>query len=75
MGSPNKVSLRDLGILGIQGYQEWIDFRIHSYKAARQYIGTVTQRICCHLARLKDWNHNGFPPAGGQAMLLPNFVE
>ncbi|GFY35364.1 hypothetical protein TNCV_797131 [Trichonephila clavipes] len=44
-------------------------------EAARQYIGTVTQRICCHLARLKDWNHNGFPPAGGQAMLLPNFVE
>ncbi|GFT03516.1 hypothetical protein TNCV_2986421 [Trichonephila clavipes] len=44
-------------------------------EAARQSNGTVTQRICCHLARLKDWNHNGFPPAGGKAMLLPNSVE
>ncbi|GFU54080.1 hypothetical protein TNCV_3313491 [Trichonephila clavipes] len=44
-------------------------------KAARQSNGTVTQRICCHLARLKDWNPNAFSPAGGKAMLLPNSVE
>ncbi|GFT80320.1 hypothetical protein TNCV_1189811 [Trichonephila clavipes] len=44
-------------------------------EAARQSNGTVTQRICCHLARLKDWNHNDLSPAGGKAMLLPNSVE
>ncbi|GFS96131.1 hypothetical protein TNCV_2710001 [Trichonephila clavipes] len=27
------------------------------------------------LARLKDWNHNGFSPAGGKAILLSNSVE
>ncbi|GFW90686.1 hypothetical protein TNCV_2416831 [Trichonephila clavipes] len=44
-------------------------------EAARQSNGTVPQRICCHLARLQDWNHNGFSPAGGKPMLLPNSVE
>ncbi|GFT03521.1 hypothetical protein TNCV_2986471 [Trichonephila clavipes] len=46
-------------------------------KHARQIsmFGCVTQRICCHLARLKDWNYNGFPPAGGQSMLIQTLLN
>ncbi|GFV56309.1 hypothetical protein TNCV_1312081 [Trichonephila clavipes] len=54
---------------------EYLSCVQRSCRRLSQSNGTVTQRICCHLARLKDWNHNSFSPAGGKAMLLPNSVE